>query len=1777
MAGEGGEAAASCACERPPPGLLNLGKTCSFNVLLQALAATRTFSTVYGAVWHEHQRSRSPSSDLLELVRRQRALLRRPAEAETRERGRTATSRSDGLRSSVSADASARGRPRRWRREAWCGDAAAVGRAAAPIITASRTPLNYCMADILGRMHAGEDSGASPGAAGGGASLLDNASPATASQSPLACTQPASVDDKEDGGAPQDDPEKGQKEMMRRQLRLKRQLQTKRWWIKQEQNVLSPFDFVSQMRMLNVDFEQDVELDVEEVWRFLIQQIFTELQSEQASLASPDDVSVSSVRGLSAPTSTRREEDVGSVKGEGTPVSASVCVPARDRPGFFGGDSFPNGILRPVSGFAETGREAGRGCLANEPDGRPSRSDCSSDLTKTHQASGTVASSAQVPRPISSPQRALGPLRSSALSHSMRGGGASDPRPRHAAGAVAVPGGAFSASCTRLRTHCVRGLSPRSVPRESEVGREESERERAERRAREKFLSASYHFLAAEAVTPRGKGAGAEENAGPWSPLRRSETTEPSAERSCSASRLASALPLLEGKSPGPSPRRDGDAAARCCDAGQASRVAQQSPGRSRAVPGHLKARLRLPSPPGAKLEAPVSWSDCKPAEIRTFVSSPVSGIQRAGLCGSRGRGEESVSGAPSGNADAKQEPNVKGARDAGSLAAVAQQQGATLLLRQLQQALVGRLVQVPVPCSCCCRCEAGAPASVRPRLQTQSPGACRSRSASAPPTDRSGRVGSPETVPGGTVLSSNRERKHGSNDASPGPAASSGSPARDDRSEARSLSPRRGLLPVESRRNGVDRRGNVCASPAASPSQSCVHAASGRSSPLSVPVSSHTEAKSASLSRRSQKENLAPSALAAQDSPRASRASSPEGVNSARSGRSKGSGEAKSSSAVSAFLTPSLFPSSLATHPVCTPLAPAVATSGVQAVGLEQDDGTSGIEGLSSRGDAMLSLLSVESFCGVLPVRLPERSRWVSSRARTNTVGLSGSSLSSTGLDASSPLLARADSTPQSADSAETMGGSRRISPLQPITLEECLALAFQQSCGGASPSGGAAAAAEAGERKRGREAARRARPAGAFGGRRRLSRTQRRVKAGDAEKKTWRGTGPANPGSEGGKHKCLACGKWRVRRRGCAPEAAPSAGEGENATHAAGSRQGRVSGAVEVEGAERRTLSRSGTRTSTRDTTPAHSEETAKNGDREAAPGKESQVWRDSRDAFSCYQRLVCHRCNQVHMRTFLERLPEILLFQLPRSSITPPGTFGSGAVKAAAAAAGGGFKIKAHVEFPQRLESVIAPHCVASPAFEAAWGRLMDATGRPGGSDSSGSLESDGGTDVSGRRKRRKLSSQRAQNRAGSKTAGTRGEGKAVHRRVANSVSRDERPGTGAATLSTLAGTAAAPDSIRHTLQHEAGVYTLRAVIEHQGRSGVGGHYVCYRRGAPCDLVVETRENGEHLEGSPASLTSLSQAGAVSFSAAPQGEARRGVWDDSAAVLENSPREETPEEGTWWEVNDAEVTQTTWDHVRLSQAYILVYERCDENVCCSRFGGDRRVACRAQVVSSPAFPRTGAETDGPTPAARGRSGPRCGALSGAEKNVPLVSVQSRTRRLLRAGEPCRTSGSCRRAEGRNEACRPETREPGETGVASERPQAPRQKKKTSTRDTAGEGGHEKSARGVCAGRRPRSRRGRSSESHSSVARGPRRAGEHGEDAGECRGRCIVSGEGERPVPLEPPANATERRRGRRRDDGAFLWTGESGKNVGSGNRQGRRATRQRSVASATIAADA
>lgn len=107
-----------CDCERtPPPGLLNLGKTCSFNVLLQALAATRTFSGLYGGVLRAQAqrggiKQRGPAADqtrrsdsesppeeglvyLHRLARYQRGLLARhrqagqsPAAVEEGKRGR---------------------------------------------------------------------------------------------------------------------------------------------------------------------------------------------------------------------------------------------------------------------------------------------------------------------------------------------------------------------------------------------------------------------------------------------------------------------------------------------------------------------------------------------------------------------------------------------------------------------------------------------------------------------------------------------------------------------------------------------------------------------------------------------------------------------------------------------------------------------------------------------------------------------------------------------------------------------------------------------------------------------------------------------------------------------------------------------------------------------------------------------------------------------------------------------------------------------------------------------------------------------------------------------------------------------------------------------------------------------------------------------------------------------------------------------------------------------------------------------------------------------------------------------------------------------------------------------------------------------------------------------------------------------------------------------------------------------------------------------------------
>lgn len=73
-----------------------------------------------------------------------------------------------------------------------------------------------------------------------------------------------------------------------------------------------------------------------------------------------------------------------------------------------------------------------------------------------------------------------------------------------------------------------------------------------------------------------------------------------------------------------------------------------------------------------------------------------------------------------------------------------------------------------------------------------------------------------------------------------------------------------------------------------------------------------------------------------------------------------------------------------------------------------------------------------------------------------------------------------------------------------------------------------------------------------------------------------------------------------------------------------------------------------------------------------------------------------------------------------------------------------------------------------------------------------------------------------------------------------------------------------------------------YKLRAVIEHQGRSGDGGHYVCYRKSE---------------------------------------KAKGGAEEDAAAAAP---------EGSWWVVNDGSVRPSSWEEVRQAQAYILLYER-------------------------------------------------------------------------------------------------------------------------------------------------------------------------------------------------------------------------------------------------------
>ncbi|KFH18380.1 ubiquitin carboxyl-terminal hydrolase [Toxoplasma gondii MAS] len=1568
----GGTEESMCACERAPPGLLNLGKTCSFNVLLQALASTRTFSNLYGGVWREQQRSRSPStSELHDLVRKQQALLLLPGE--TGERGRP-RSRFAVFRASPGVDASG---PERGR-EVWCTDAAAVGRAAAAAVSAARMPLNFCMAEILGRMQAGGDT------LHARALTQDNACPRTASQSPTASMQAAEERGEEGGsvggkpgegeeGAPAEDPEEEQKQRMRRQLRLKRQLQTKRWWIKQEQNVLSPFDFVSHMRMLNADFEQDVELDVEEVWRFLIQQIFTELQREQHSF----DVSAfcSLPRGGSSPMH-RDEANNGQefLKGEALAVStggASSGVSSSDCPGFSGEDAFLGGLSRPGCSPEKKEREASRRRLGNSLDSPSSGRNTCTNALKTHLTpgvgestgspsavrraqgcpwsptsgqrggreraghcsapGGSPASYGQASRSVSSPQRdlanpshSLGSLRSSVLSHSIRGGGASEPGPRPATGAVAVAAGAFS-SCPRMRTHCVRGLSPRSVPRKSELGREETEGEggRADRRKLPESLlvSASFHFLDPE-IERRCRELGAE-NAVTCSPIRKRDATENSkgrvTELRSSPVRLAMNHEASVDKAPGPSPRRgDSELPARAGDAGLP--LGLQSPAGAPVSPV-VKARLRLPTP-GVKLEAPRCKSSVsESADVKSVEFSPEAGIKQSQLGYMSGKME---------TLSLKTEAKEAVKREAleASLAALAQRQSATLLLRQLQQALVGRLVQVPVPCSCCCRCDVDATVSASSSSRREASRACRRGRGN--PGSRAGRE---------SAALRGREKTAGRNEVEgllPGAK----------RSAVDSNACQGGQVSVQSRAE-LEKRGEAPASRVA-----C------RTSPPG-PREGAVSPASVRCSRLSSEKALSP-----RNSEKFAPAASPRFMDSGRS--AKDGFEARLPVVLPPDAAP--FPSSplyptLASHPACSPGS--LALSSVYSAG----PGEPGVPICCLPGGALSSLLSVESFCGVLPVRLPERSRWVSSRTRSNAVSWSESR--------------RALSLAGDANSS----GSRaqRLTSPQPITLEECLSLALTHSCGGAAPSGGAAGRVRA--RRRGEATARSGRPACSVGApRRRVAKSQRRGEKAETSR-AWRGSGcdaAVSPGVEGGKQKCGVCGKWQGRR------------EGNSERNASGEEDIERDGVQTVE-------TGAASRTRTQDTTVMHSVE-EKAETRNNADEAEAALCIDTCDALSCYHRLRCHRCNQVHTQTFLERLPDILLFQLPRSSVTPPGSFGSGALKAAAAAAaGGGFKIKAHVEFPQRLESVIGPHCVASPAFEAACSELVGATKR----GSSFESEDEGGRYQG--RKRRKLSSQSVSQSRETHRAGRDAE-RATQRRARNSLCSRERSGGG--------GVSAAGQNARflQTLRDDAAVYTLRAVIEHQGRSGVGGHYVCYRRGAPCDLVeTETRETGqgESSEEGVSPCSSSPHKGDFMFSAGEdkaRGEGR-GTVENSHTHLERA------EEETWWEVNDAEVTQTSWNHVRLSQAYILVYERCGRATCprSSRQNGvvsDRRSpgpGCSAASL------RTLDDHGTPPPSARSASG---GGLSSSEKDAgepPQVSTHPRrgSRRL-----DGRTSRACSEA---------------------------------------------------------------------------------------------------------------------------------------------------------------
>ncbi|OEH80489.1 ubiquitin carboxyl-terminal hydrolase domain-containing protein [Cyclospora cayetanensis] len=247
MAPLGSTCLCSCRGPQPPPGLLNLGRTCSFNVLLQALAATRTFSTLY-APSLEGQQGSWGSSDCCSI-----GTFVSTGGLERRDKGKAL------LVHGVP--------PTAWGSNGFC---APKGRIKAVDAVNPQDTEPFAAAAAEQPASSGRPRGRRRGCWGAPSGPPNSIQRSRGSWvPPVSCSR-----------------------------RLPQEAPLKRMRRDPVHRILNPIAFVQQMRLVNPDFKEDRELDVEEIWRFLIEQIFAELQTPKSSAIVKGGERRSPLRGL---------------------------------------------------------------------------------------------------------------------------------------------------------------------------------------------------------------------------------------------------------------------------------------------------------------------------------------------------------------------------------------------------------------------------------------------------------------------------------------------------------------------------------------------------------------------------------------------------------------------------------------------------------------------------------------------------------------------------------------------------------------------------------------------------------------------------------------------------------------------------------------------------------------------------------------------------------------------------------------------------------------------------------------------------------------------------------------------------------------------------------------------------------------------------------------------------------------------------------------------------------------------------------------------------------------------------------------------------------------------------------------------------------------------------------------------------------------------------------------------------------------------------------------